>query len=158
MQIVGAICVLLILSSCSHVTGSHSSASGKPPACAYVTKLDQIANTVAGADVRNPDTFKKTLDTAVRNYVTNVRALRAVAPADLATGLERVEADVQQYRFDAALTDRAPLDAYAARSCGRVAQSAIPASSGSTTTTLGASLSTTTVGNGSTDTTAPSDG
>jgi hypothetical protein len=70
--------------------------------------------------VRDPDTFKKTLSTAAHEYVSNVRELAAVAPAELQAGLQRVEADVQQYRFDAALTDRAELDAYAQRTCGRV--------------------------------------
>ena len=117
--------VPLLLGSCGRVTGgSKSTKANTPSACSYVGKLDAIASRVANADVHDPDTFKKTLDTAVHEYVTNVRELRAVAPADLSAGLQRVEADVQQYRFDAALTDRAALDSYAARTCGRSAPAA----------------------------------
>ena len=125
-----AILVIPALASCSGVAGSKSASSSHPSACTYVTKLDDIANTVAGADVRDPVAFKKTLATAVSQYVTNVRGLRAVAPVDLHEGLDRVEADVSQFRFDAAVTDRAGLDAYAARTCGRVV--------GTVTTTTGA--------------------
>ena len=106
LRIAGLIAVAATAAGCSHVTGSKSSKNGKPVPCTFIAKLDQIASTVATADVHNPDTFKKTLDTAVHDYVENVRSLRALAPVELRTGLTRVEADVQQYRFDAALTDR----------------------------------------------------
>jgi hypothetical protein len=86
-----------------------------------VAKLDEIADGVARADVHDPDEFKKTLDDAVQEYVTNVRSLRAAAPRELGASLDRVESDVRQFRFDAARTDRARLDAYAARTCARVA-------------------------------------
>jgi hypothetical protein len=119
------------LASCSGVTGSKTGAPSRPSTCTYVAKLDDIANTVARADVHDPVVFKQTLATAVSQYVTNVRELRAVAPVELHPGLDRVESDVQQFRFDAALTDRAELDAYAARTCGRVV--------GTVTTTTGAS-------------------
>jgi len=108
------------LASCSSGGGGKSSSSRQPSACSYVVKLDDIANAVARADVSDPVAFKKTLSTAAHDYVTNVRELAAVAPAELQEGLQRVAADVSQYRFDAALTDRAGLDAYAQRTCGRV--------------------------------------
>ena len=120
---------------CSHVTGSKSTKDGKPRPCTFIAKLDEIANTVATADVHDPDTFKKTLDTAVRDYVTNVRELHAVAPIDLHDGLTRVEADVSS----TASTPRSPigcaLDAYArARAVGsRTPRRRSP--NGATTTT-----------------------
>ena len=145
LQIAGVLLVPFLLGACGRVTGeSKSTKTNTPSACSYVTKLDDIARRVANADVHDPDTFKKTLDTAVHEYVTNVRELRAVAPADLSAGLQRVEADVQQYRFDAALTDRAALDSYAARTCGRSAPSTsttvpsgLPASSTTTAPSAG---------------------
>jgi hypothetical protein len=147
-RIAAVVCVALalaaVLSSCGRVSGRSKSTKGSTPsACAYVAKLDTIATTVANADVHQPDAFKKTLDTAVHDYVNNVRQLRAVAPADLSSGLQRVEADVQQYRFDAALADRAELDSYAARTCGRTAQPLTPTSASGPT-----------VGSGSTPTTS----
>src|SRR5450755_1609541 len=105
-----ALVVIALTAGCSKVTGSKSSTTGKPAACTYVAKLDVIASTVAKADVQDPDAFNTTLQRAVQDYVANVRLLRAAAPADLSPTLERVEADVQQLRFDAAVTDRAPLD------------------------------------------------
>jgi hypothetical protein len=129
---VGVLLVPVILGSCSGVGRSKSSSSARPTACTFVAKLDEIASAVRRADVREPNAFKKTLDSAVHEYVANVRELRAVAPVELHDGLERVEADVQQYRFDAALTDRVPLDAYAARTCGR-AVNAVTTTSGPTT-------------------------
>src|SRR3954453_10938846 len=140
-QIAGAVVVAVVASGCSHITGSSSSKDSKELTGTFVGKLDQIESTVATADVRAPDSFKQTLDTAVRDYVSNVRSLRAIAPADLHAGLTRVESDVQQYRFEAARTDRASLDAYAARTCGR---------SSTASTNTGASVTTTT--------TAPSTG
>jgi hypothetical protein len=132
--IVTALGLALVLAACGDSSGSaKSTKSSSPSACTYVAKLDTIATTVANADVHQPEEFKKTLDTAVHEYVANVRELRAVAPADLRGGLERVEADVQQYRFDAALADRAALDSYAARTCGRAVQP-LPPTSGSPTT------------------------
>jgi hypothetical protein len=138
VPIVGALVVPMILGSCSGV-GRSKSSPARPAACTFVAKLDDIANAVRRADVRDPNTFKKTLDSAVHEYVANVRELRAVAPVELHAGLERVEADVQQYRFDAALTDRVPLDAYAARTCGRAVNAATTTSGptkASTTTSL----------------------
>jgi outer membrane murein-binding lipoprotein Lpp len=117
LVIAPAIVAPLLLAGCS-VTRSKSSGSDHGAACALVAKLDEIATGVASADVHDPDAFKKTLDTAVQDYVTNVKSLRAVAPTELHATLDRVESDVQQYRFSAAVSDGADLDAYAARTCG----------------------------------------
>lgn len=122
---------VVLLAACGVTGGSKSSGSDHREACAYVAKLDEIASGVATADVHDPVAFKKTLDTAVHDYVTNVTSLQGVAPSELHASLDRVKADVQQYRFSAAVTDRADLDAYAARTCGRTLAGA------STTTTPG---------------------
>ncbi len=159
----------VLLTACSGSNGSKASSSskGKPAACAYVAKLDTIAAAVATTDVRNPDLFNESFTAAVNDYVKNLSSLRAVAPADLSASLTRVEADVKQYRFDAALTDRAPLDAYAARDVRPRGVRARPArraaSSGSTvstaTTVVTAPVSSTsTPDDSNTPSTAPSDG
>ena len=176
LRIAGLILVAVVATGCSHITGSKSSKNDKPRPCTFIAKLDEIASNVATADVHNPETFKKALDTAVKEYVANVRSLRAIAPADLHAGLTRVEADVQQYRFDAAVTDRVALDAYAARTCGRVTNTAstipngstiangstIPNGStganGATTSTTAPALGSTVLTGPTTPTTAPSDG
>ncbi len=156
VPIVGVFIVAVIASGCSTVSGSPSSKPSRAPACAFIAKLDAIADSVAHADVHDPDAFNTTFKSAVRDYVANVRQLRAVAPADLSAGLEQVEADVQQYRFDAALTDRAQLDAYAARTCGRVTRAATTSSAPAASTT--APVSSTIAPTGPTTTTTPSDG
>ena len=135
MPVVCALLASASLASCSTAGGAKS--SGRAPACSYVAKLDDIANAVARADVRDPVTFKATLDSAAHDYAANVRELAAVAPAELHAGLQRVAADVSQLRFDAARTDRAELDAYAAGTCGRVvgAVSSTTGTSGAPSTT-----------------------
>jgi hypothetical protein len=143
--LVMTLALVLVLASCGNGGGSSKSTkASSPSACTYVAKLDTIATTVANADVHQPDTFKKTLDTAVHEYVANVRELRAVVPADLRDGLERVEADVQQYRFDAALADRAALDSYAARTCNRAVEPLTPTSGSATTVAPGSTATTST--------------
>jgi len=164
VRILGVLLVVVVAAGCSHVTGSKSTKSGRPPACDLIAKLDEVADRVARADVHDPDAFEKTLVTAVSEYVTNVRELQAVAPIALHDGLTRVEADVTQLRFDAALTDRGELDAYAARTCGRVAGTGtttggptIGATTGGTTGVTVAGTPTT-AATGPTTTTLPSDG
>jgi hypothetical protein len=141
------------LAACG-TTGSKSSGRREESPCAYVTKLDEIADGVGRADVHDPDEFKKTLDDAVQDYVTNVQSLRAVAPRELGASLDRIESDIRQYRFVAARTDGADLDAYAARLCGGVAHTSttaggpattrsVPATTGSVPATTGSVPATT---------------
>jgi hypothetical protein len=147
--LVGALAIGGLLLAACGATGSKSSGSNHSAACAFVAKLDNIAQDVARADVHDPAAFKKTLDTAVHDYVTNVQGLRAVAPTDLRASLDRVESDVQQYRFSAAVTDRAALDAYAARTCGRVPPGAssttVPGSAGTQPTVSSTAPESTTI-------------
>jgi hypothetical protein len=160
LSLAGALLVIVVAAGCSKVSGgSKSTPAGRPVTCTFIAKLDSIADTVAKADVHDPDTFDATLQSAVNDYVSNVKQLRAIAPTDLSSSLQRVEADVQQLRFDAAATDRAPLDAYAARTCGRVASSATSTSAPARPkTTQPGSTAPTTVPTGPTTTTTPSDG
>ncbi len=147
---------LVLVAGCSKVSGSTSATPGKPAACAYVAKLDTIATTVAKANVADPDSFNKTLQVAVQDYVANVKLLQNTAPADLSASLARVVADVQQFRFDAAATDRVPLDAYAARSCGRVGASVATSTAHAATATT--AVPPTPVPIAPTTTTTPSNG
>jgi hypothetical protein len=102
--------------ACSSESKAKSSGNG---ACALIAKLDDTAATVARADVSDPATFKKTLDTAVAQYLATLRSLRSRMPADAQRSVDRVIADVQQLRFDDARTDRGELNDYAERKCGR---------------------------------------
>jgi hypothetical protein len=142
--IVTVLVLAATVASCSNSGGGKASAPSRPAACAIVAKLDAIADTVARADVNDPDTFNQTLSSAVKEYVSNVRALVVVAPTQLRPDLDRVEADVQQYRFDAARDDSADLDAYAATACGRVPKNLTTSTLAGSTTSVGATGATTT--------------
>ncbi len=100
-------------------TSSATGSGGSRSACTLVSRLDTVAAGVRTARVDDPAAFKRTLDDAVTRYRDTLRELRSVAPATLGSTLERVEADVSEYRFEAARLDRTPLDAYAQRECGR---------------------------------------
>ena len=158
LSVAGALLVVVIAAGCSKATGgSKNPASGRSGHVHIHREARQHRGHCGQGRCHDPDTFDATLQTAVNDYVTNVRQLRAIAPTDLSSSLQRVEADVQQLRFDAAATDRAPLDAYAARTCGRVASSATTTSAPAATTSVPRSTAPTTVPTGPTTTTTPSD-
>ena len=116
----GAACLLalVVLPACSSGSKAKSGGNG---ACALIAKLDDTAANVARADVSDPAAFKKTLDAAVAQYLATLHALRPRVPADAQRSVDRVIADVQQLRFDDARADRADLNDYATRECGRTA-------------------------------------
>ena len=158
-SIAATLAVPLAAASCSGSSGSHAASTGssRPQACTYVAKLDTIAATVGAADVHDPVAFNKTFATAVSDYVSNLHQLRPLVPADIQPSIDRVAADVQQYRFSAAATDRASLNAYAASKCGRTVNEPTTStgSTAATTTTVVPSVPSTA---SNTPTTAPSDG
>ena len=112
------VCLLVFVAVPACSSGSKGKSLGNG-ACALIAKLDHTAATVARADVADPVTFKKTLDAAVAQYLATLRSLRPRVPADAQRSVDRVIADVQQLRFDDARTDRAELNDYAERECGR---------------------------------------
>ena len=113
-----AACLLALVAVPACSSGSKTSSKGNG-ACALIAKLDATAATVARADVSDPAPFKKTLDAAVAQYLATLHSLRPRVPADAQRSVDRVIADVQQLRFDDASTDRAELNDYAERECGR---------------------------------------
>ena len=136
---------VLALAACSGGGGgkAHAGSSSQSPTCTLVARLDDIANGAAHIDISDPDASKRQFSAAVSQYVTTVRQLRSAAPPDLDASLDRVAADVQQYRFAAALTDRADLDTYAKQACHRTVvpvvltePSTAPIAAPTTTTTL----------------------
>ena len=102
LRIAGVLLVAASVAGCSHVTGRSRRSPASRRRAPSSPSSTTIANTVASADVHDPDDVQEDADTAVHDYVANVRELRAIAPDDLHAGLTRVEADVQQFRFDAA--------------------------------------------------------
>jgi hypothetical protein len=133
--------VSMSLGACSGGSGRDKTTAPKQSPCPLVARLDQTAATVARADVRDPDAFKRTLDDAVNRYVATVRELKRVTPAELKPELDRMEAAVHQYRFQDAATARASIDTYTATTCGRTlpSASAAPGSSHRTPATTAGS-------------------
>jgi hypothetical protein len=104
---------------CGSGGGSKGGASGHGRAgCALVADLDDTAALVARSDVSDPDRFKTTLDSAVTHYVQTARSLRGLVPVDVQSSVDRVTADVQQFRFKDAQVDGAALQNYATHTCG----------------------------------------
>jgi hypothetical protein len=113
---VATIVVLSVLvAACSW--GGAPSTRSKADVCALVGQLDDTASTVAKADVSDPDTFQKTLDGAVSDYVKTVRALRPLVPDRLHEDLDRLEAAIDQRDFSEALDARRALDGDDATAC-----------------------------------------
>jgi hypothetical protein len=117
--------ILVLCAACSGSGKTHGSGSTKS-ACALVARLDETAAAVGRLDLTDPVAFNRDLRDAAAKYAATVAELRPLVPVDVQAGLDRLEADVNQLRFDDASTDRAALDAYAAEKCGRVATTTTP--------------------------------
>jgi hypothetical protein len=137
--------IATLLAGCTGGGSDGSEPTNRASPCELVARLDMIAAGVARIDISDPAESQKQIDAAIAEYVSTVRALRGVAPDDMKADLDRVESAVQQSRFEDAATDRASLDVYAARNCGRSA----------TTTTSGSGTVPSTTAPASTVTTAP---
>ena len=86
--------------------------------CRQLDVLATRADPVAAADVADPDTFTRTLDDAVDQYVADLRTLDEIAPEALHDAIDDVSRAMRRRDFAAALTARAPLDAFSAAECG----------------------------------------
>lgn len=110
----------LTLGACSGGGGGGvgGGAAAEDAACPLVERLRSAGDLVAGADVADPAAFEIALDDAVADYLSTLDALADVVPEGLARNLKTLRSSVEQYRFDDAVTARAPLDAWAAETCG----------------------------------------
>ena len=104
----------LVLSGCS---GGGGSTVAKSSACPLLAQLAQTGETVAKADVADPEKFDATLHSAVAEYVRTARRLRSALPLGLRADVERILAAAQEYRFADATAARAKIDAYAREKC-----------------------------------------
>jgi hypothetical protein len=118
------VALMLLVAACS--SGGGSTHNSRAEICADIADLDSTAAAVGKANVADPTTFQKTLDSSVQHYVKTVRALRPLVPTRLHDTLDRLEAAVEQYQFDDALTARRELNDDSATSC--------PSSTSSSTT------------------------
>jgi hypothetical protein len=126
-------CVGLLLTSCSGGDDDGGGGIVRESPCVLIARLDQIAATASSIDVSDPEASQAALDKAISDYVDTTRELRDVAPDELRADLEQVESAVQRGRFDDALLDRASVDAYAARQCGRTGTTTVAPSTTTST-------------------------
>jgi hypothetical protein len=107
----------LVLAACSLGGGGASNPYGASPACPLLAQLARTGQTVARADVSDPDKFDTTLSAAVTKYVRTANKLRDAVPEHLRGDVERMIAAVEHRRFADAATERAAIDSFARSTC-----------------------------------------
>ena len=112
-----AVGLALVLAGCSDGGGRAASAAATTSACPLLAQLAATGETVAHADIADPDKFDATLKTAVTDYVRTARRLQAVVPLSLRSDVADLENAARHYRFDDATAARASIDAYARSKC-----------------------------------------
>ncbi len=111
--VAGIVGVAFALTGC----GGKSNPYGAAPACPLLADLAQTGQTVARADVSDPDAFDATMRDATKAYVRTAKKLRGAVPADLKVDVDRMITAAQQQRYADATAARARIDAYARRNC-----------------------------------------
>jgi hypothetical protein len=114
--------VALTLTACSG--SSRALPNTGTPACPLLAQLAQTGQTVARADVADPEKFDATLKTAVADYVRIARRLEVVVPLRLRSDVAKLETAAQERRFTDATALRAGIDDYARSKCGSSASKA----------------------------------
>jgi hypothetical protein len=109
----GFLVVALALGACS---GSDSP-YGAEPACPLLADLVRTGQTVARADVSDPDAFDATLRDATKAYVRTANKLRDAVPENLKGDVARMITAAEQRRFDDATAARSRIDEYARDNC-----------------------------------------
>ena len=108
--------VTITLTACSD-GGSSAGPFGAAAACPILARLARTGQTVAHANVSDPEAFEATLQTAVANYVRAAQGLRRAVPPRLRDDVDRMIAAAQQRRFSDAADARNTIDAYARSEC-----------------------------------------
>jgi hypothetical protein len=109
----GVLGVALALTGC----GGTSHPYGAAPACSLLADLAATGQTVARADVADPDAFDAALRDATKQYVQTANKLRAAVPANLKGDVERMITAARERRFADATTARTRIDTYARENC-----------------------------------------
>ncbi len=114
--VAGVAVVSIALAGCS----GHNSAIlpfESAPACPLLAQLEQTGQTVAHANVADPDEFEATLQVAVANYLRTAKRLQAAVPARLRADVQRMIVAVQTHHFSEAERARSEIDDYARSTC-----------------------------------------
>ena len=97
--------------------GGKGSAYGSAPACPLIADLARTGQTVAQADVSDPDAFDATMRDATKAYLSTAKKLRGAVPANLEADVDRMITAAERQRFSDATAARARIDAYARANC-----------------------------------------
>ena len=111
--VAGIVGIAFALTGC----GGKANPYGAAPACPLLADLAQTGQTVARADVADPDAFDATMHEATKAYVRTAEKLRDAVPENLKVDVDRMIAAAQQQRFADANTARSRIDAYARAHC-----------------------------------------
>jgi hypothetical protein len=117
--VAGVVLISIALAACSGGKGAIRSFE-TAPACPLLAQLAQTGQTVAHADVSDPETFEATLQAAVASYVRTAQRLGAVVPPRLHPAVERMIAAARARQFSEADRARADIDDYARSACKSV--------------------------------------
>jgi len=90
---------------------------GSAPACPLIADLARTGQTVAQADVSDPDAFEATMRDATKAYLSTARKLRDAVPENLKADVDRMITAAERRRFADAATARSHVDAYARSAC-----------------------------------------
>jgi len=110
----GVVVLAFTLSGCS---GGSAGAFHGSKACPLLARLADTGETVARADVSDPDAFDHIVRDATAEYVRTGRELRDAVPSALRADVDRMIAAVQQRRYADGNAARARVDAYARAVC-----------------------------------------
>jgi|1185.fasta_scaffold709739_2 hypothetical protein len=97
--------------------GGGSGAASGPRVCPLLVELARTGQTVARADISDPNTFDATLQSAVTQYVATATKLRVAVPGHLQGDVERMIAAARRQRFADAVRARTNIDRYARAHC-----------------------------------------
>ena len=90
---------------------------GPAPACPLLAQLAVTGQTVATANVSDPDAFDATMRAAVASYVRTAKVLRTTVPVNLRGDVDRMIAAARAHRFADAETARDAIDEYEKAAC-----------------------------------------
>jgi hypothetical protein len=111
--VVAGIVLAFALAGC----GGTGSPYGSAPACPLLADLARTGQTVARADVSDPDAFAATMRDATKAYLSTAQKLRDAVPENLKVDVDRMITAAEKQHFDDATSARSRVDAYARANC-----------------------------------------
>ncbi len=114
------------LAACSGDDDGIGDVATEEVACPLMERLRSSGETVASADLSDPEAFDRALDDAVADYLSTLDSLAEVVPENLQGDLATLRSSVEQLRFDDAVASRAALDQWIDGRCDSYTTSTAP--------------------------------